>query len=146
MDFLLMNVAHIQAVAEIEAECFSMPWSVNSIASELNNPLSLWVVACDGEKVVGYVGSQSVMGEADMMNLGVTEHYRRQGVGRALVRELIAQLLSSGVHSLSLEVRASNAPAISLYDQLGFAQVGRRINYYSNPKEDALILRKEWEV
>ena len=146
MDFLLMNAAHIQAVAEIEAECFSMPWSVNSIANELSNPLSLWIVAWDGERVVGYVGSQSVMGEADMMNLGVTERYRRHGIGGALVRELVTQLYKSGVHSLTLEVRASNAPAISLYDQLGFMQVGRRPNYYSNPREDALILRKEWEV
>lgn len=146
MDYLLMNASHIQAIAEIEAECFSMPWSVNSINSELNNPLSLWIVACDGGKVVGYVGSQSVMGEADMMNLGVTESYRRRGIGGALVRELVAQLYKSGVHSLTLEVRESNAPAISLYDKLGFIQVGRRPNYYSNPKEDALILRKEWEV
>jgi len=80
------------------------------------------------------------------MNLAVQPEYRRQGIGEKLVSALIAALAQQNVHSLTLEVRVSNAPATSLYEKLGFVQVGRRPNYYKNPKEDALILRKEWQV
>ena len=146
MDYQLMNTTHVSAVAELEKLCFSDPWSVNAISSELSNPLSLWVVAIDGDRLVGYVGSQSVMGWADMMNLAVDPAYRRMGVGRKLVNELIAKLQENDVTCLTLEVRASNAGAIALYVQLGFIPVGRRPNYYRNPKEDALILRKEWQL
>ena len=141
-----MTSAHVSQVAELEKLCFSDPWSEKSVASELTNPLALWLVAVQGDTVAGYIGSQSVMGEADMMNLAVQPEYRRQGIGEKLVSALIAALAQQNVHSLTLEVRVSNAPATSLYEKLGFVQVGRRPNYYKNPKEDALILRKEWQV
>ena len=146
MKFLRMNESHVEAVANLEIVCFSYPWSITSIGSEVNNPLSLWIVAVDGEQVVGYVGSQSVLGWADMMNLAVAPEYRRLGVGEKLVTELISQLKDNKVTCLTLEVRLSNASAISLYYKLGFVEVGRRPGYYHNPREDALILRKEWEV
>ena len=142
----LMTCDHIEQIAKMEAMCFSAPWSMRSIESELHNSLSLWVVALDGDTVVGYVGSQSVLGEADMMNLAVLPQYRRQGIGKDLVNTLISHLQARTVRCLSLEVRASNEGAIALYQGLGFCPVGRRPNYYANPKEDALILRKEWEV
>lgn len=145
MDYILMEQAHVLQVAELEKLCFSMPWSENAISGELTNPLSLWIVAIEAGKVVGYVGSQSVMGEADMMNLAVQPEYRRKGIGRGLVQTLVHRLSKNGVYSLTLEVRASNETAITLYRNLGFAQVGRRPNYYTNPREDALILRLEWE-
>ena len=141
-----MTDAYVAQVAELEKLCFSDPWSESSVASELKNPLSLWLVALDDATVAGYVGSQSVLDEADMMNVAVHPDYRRKGIARQLVTELVAALAKKGVHSLALEVRASNAPAIALYEQLGFQQVGRRPNYYRNPKEDALILRKEWTL
>ena len=144
-EYVLMNQDHVAQVAQLEKECFCDPWSENAIASELKNPLSLWLVAlCDGQ-VSGYVGSQSVMGEADMMNIAVSSRYRRMGVAQELVERLVAALREKDVYSLTLEVRASNEPAKALYSKLGFQQVGRRPNYYRNPKEDALILRKEWE-
>ena len=145
IEYLLMTADHVSQVAQLERECFHDPWSENSIASELNNPLSLWLVALDGQQVAGYVGSQSVMGEADMMNIAVSAKYRRMGIAQELVQRLVAALREKGVCSLALEVRASNEPAKALYGKLGFEQVGRRPNYYRNPKEDALILRKEWE-
>ncbi len=144
MDYVLMTAEHISAIAEIEKICFSDPWSINSIASELENPLSLWLVALDDECVVGYVGSQTVLGGADMMNLAVLPEYRKQSIGETLVRTLVERLRAKGAISLSLEVRQSNQPAICLYEKLGFTQVGVRPNYYRNPKENALILRKEW--
>ena len=139
-----MNESHVAQVAELEKLCFSAPWSENSICSELSNPLSLWLVAVEDGKLLGYVGSQSVMGEADMMNVAVVPGSRRRGIGRKLVEALVQALTDGWANSLTLEVRASNEPAKALYEQLGFLQVGRRPNYYRNPKEDALILRKEW--
>ena len=141
-----MGDAHVAEVARLETVCFSDPWSERSIASELSNPLSYWLVALDGDRVAGYVGSQSVLGESDMMNVAVDPDYRRQGIAEQLVTELIAALKERGNYQLTLEVRASNTPAQKLYEKLGFVSVGKRPRYYQNPKEDALILRKEWEI
>lgn len=138
-----MKREDVPAISELEKLCFSDPWSENSIASELDNPLSYWLVAEDNGKIAGYVGSQSVLDAADMMNLAVSPDYRQQGVGQALVNELVQHLQQENVIALLLEVRVSNTPAISLYEKLGFVQVGRRPKYYHNPREDALILRKE---
>ncbi len=136
-----MNESYVAAVAALEKLCFADPWSENSIASELNNPLALWLVAVEDGVVCGYIGSQSVMGESDMMNVAVHPDHRRKGVGEMLVLAL-CDALSKENTSLALEVRASNGPAIALYEKLGFVQVGLRKNYYRNPKEDALILKK----
>ena len=141
-----MTRAHVSRIAHIEKLCFSDPWSENSIASELENDLSSWLVAVEGEEVAGYVGSQTVMGETDMMNIAVHPDYRRQGIGRQLIAALICGLKERGNRSLMLEVRASNEPAKALYAALGFQQIGVRPRYYSKPREDALILRKEWTV
>lgn len=140
-----MSAEDVSQVAQLEALCFSHPWSERSVASELTNPLSLWLVAADDDLVVGYVGSQSVLGEADMMNVAVHPEYRNRGIARKLIIDLIEALKGNEVHCLTLEVRTSNEAAIYLYDSLGFVQVGRRPNYYSAPKEDALILKKEWD-
>ena len=141
-----MAEAHVAAVAALERCCFSAPWSEQSVRAELSNPLSLWLVALLDGQVAGYVGSQTVLDEADMMNLAVDPACRRQGIAQALVEALTAALAERGVRSLTLEVRASNEGAIALYRKLGFAQVGRRPNYYTKPREDALILRKEWSL
>ena len=115
----------VPQVAALEAACFSDPWSAQILSNELQNELSLWLVAKDGDTVLGYVGSQSVLDEADMMNLAVRETVRRQGIARLLVLSLCRQLHEKGVMSLTLEVRDSNEPAIRLYSSLGFLQVGR---------------------
>ena len=146
MRITLMESAHVSQVAQLEKLCFSAPWSENSISSELTNPLSCWLVALDGDRVAGYVGSQTVLDESDMMNIAVDPQYRRQGIAQALVEELVKCLARKESRCLTLEVRASNAGAIALYGKLGFVQVGLRKNYYRNPREDAMILRKEWTV
>ena len=140
-----MNESHVSQIAELEKLCFNDPWSESSITSELNNELSLWLVAVEQDRVVGYVGSQTVLDGSDMMNIAVSAKFRRMGIAQELVERLVALLREKDVYSLTLEVRASNEPAKALYGKLGFSQVGRRPNYYRNPKEDALILRKEWE-
>ena len=146
MEIIKMNESHVTQVAELEKVCFgSAAWSEKSVASELTNALALWLVALDGDRVAGYVGSQTVCDETDMMNVAVHPDFRRQGIGEKLVEQLVTELKAIGSHALMLEVRASNAPAIGLYEKMGFQQVGLRKNYYRDPKEDALILRKEWE-
>lgn len=146
MMILPMNESHVARVAALEALCFSDPWSEKSVASELNNSLSYWLVAVEGERVAGYVGSQTVIDETDMMNIAVHPDFRRQGIAEALVEALVDKLKEKGSRCLTLEVRESNLPAITLYEKLGFTQIGLRKNYYRNPRENALILRKEWEL
>lgn len=147
MRIVPMTADHVVSVAELEKICFGTEaWSEKSVASELTNALSLWLVAMEEDKVAGYVGSQTVMDETDMMNVAVHPDHRRKGIAEALVLSLAEALKEKGSHCLTLEVRASNAPAIGLYEKLGFQQIGLRKNYYRNPKEDALILRKEWEI
>lgn len=144
MEILKMNPVHVAQIAAIETECFGREaWSERSVAGEVENELSLWMVAVDGDLVAGYVGSQTVLGETDMMNVAVTTAYRRRGIAEQLVLALVEELKTLGSRCLTLEVRASNEPAKRLYEKLGFEQVGQRKNYYRNPKEDALILRKE---
>lgn len=141
-----MEKAHVEKIAELEKLCFSAPWSENSIASELENPLSLWFVAMRDDELLGYIGSQTVLDEADMMNVAVFPEARRQGVGKMLITTLVEALKEKAVRSLTLEVRVSNESAKAMYHKLGFLEVGRRPKYYFDPREDALILRKEWEV
>lgn len=141
-----MNESHVSQVAALEKLCFSDPWSENSVASELNNKLSMWLVAEENGTVAGYIGSQTVCNETDMMNVAVHPDCRRQGIAESLILALMQKLQEVGSTCLTLEVRASNLPAIALYSKLGFSEIGRRKNYYRNPKEDALILRKEWEI
>ena len=143
MRIVLMDANHVEAVARLEEVCFSDPWSVNAISSEVKNPLSLWFVAMEEDEVIGYIGSQSVIDQADIMNVAVAPAYRRRGVAVLLVNRLQAELAPKGVKYLFLEVRVTNDPAKSLYEKLGFEVVGRRPGYYTKPKEDALIMRKE---
>ena len=146
MRIVTMNPGHVAPIAQLEKVCFSDPWSEKSIASELENELALWLVAEEDGQVCGYVGSQTVLGETDMMNVAVHPDFRRRGIAEALVNALVEALKAKGSHCLTLEVRASNSPARALYEKLGFSRIGTRKNYYRNPKEDGLILRKEWEI
>lgn len=136
-----MTSADVPSVAALEKLCFSDPWSASSIASELDNPLSLWLVWEEDGAAAAYLGVQRVPPQADVMNVAVSPALRRRGIARALFAELERRLPE--IDELFLEVRASNSGAIALYRTLGFEQVGRRPNYYLDPREDALILRKE---
>ncbi len=138
-----MRREDVPQIAALERLCFSDPWSEASISSELENPISLWLVAEADGVVQGYIGSQSAPPDCDIMNLAVAPDARRQQLGRTLLQSLIDELHRRGTERLFLEVRASNVPAQSLYASFGFEQVGLRKEYYVNPTEDALILRKE---
>ena len=134
-----MTAADVPQVAAMERACFSDPWPEQVIAKELENELSLWLVAAKGETVLGYVGSQTVLGEADMMNLAVGAEHRRQGIAAALLAEARAYARKNEMTRICLEVRASNAAARSLYEDFGFEEDGVRPGFYDSPKEDAVL-------
>ena len=146
MEFTIerLSECRLAEAAALERQCFSAPWEEASLRAELENPLSLWLVAVDGGRLLGYIGSQTVLGESDMMNLAVQPFCRRRGIARALVLALIEALREHGSHCLTLEVRISNEAAKQLYASCGFSEIGRRPRYYQRPTEDALILRKEF--
>ena len=137
-----MTAAHLDAVAAIEKDCFSHPWSRQSLESELENKTSRFLVAAEDGRVIGYIGMSAVIDEGYLFNVAVDRQYRKKGVGSALVRELVTFCQKRNYAFLTLEVRESNAPAISLYSRFGFVRVGERKNYYSKPVENALLMTK----
>ena len=133
----------IPEVAELDEMCFSVPWSAASLEGELDNELADWLVADLDGTIAGYVGAQTVLDEADLMNLAVHPELRRHGVAKALLTSLMHRLYDRGARSLTLDARVGNVPAVALYRSLGFEVAGRRKNYYEKPKEDAFIFRRE---
>lgn len=125
----------------IEMECFSVPWSLDSIETELlNEDKKLYYVVEDANGVVGYAGAWLVYDEGQITNIAIRPSARRQGFGAKLTSALIEECFKRGMHEIFLEVRISNLSALSLYRQVGFTVKGMRKNYYSEPKEDAYIM------
>lgn len=125
----------------IEKECFSAPWSEESFKTAENTRFYLYF---EGEKVVGYIGIYSVLDEGYITNIAVLKDHRKKGVATALLKELTEK--ESALSFISLEVRESNAAAISLYTKFNFKKEGARKAFYSNPKEDGLILTRRQEL
>lgn len=143
-----MSREHIAAVAELEKECFSSPWSYEGLAEELSNPLSHFLVAVSEEhgELLGYIGVREICGEAYITNVAVTSAARRCGVGRALLRAACGGAELRNCEFITLEVRASNSPARALYESEGFKPVGVRKNFYTRPQEDGVIYTKYFNV
>ena len=141
------DLSHLGRLVELERLCFADPWGEADLSYELNDPLCLWLVAVDETGTVrAYAGSRLVLDEADIMNIAVVPELRRQGLGSRLLAELLHRLTAGGARVVTLEVRESNAPARAMYERFGFVQAGLRPNYYSHPREHALLLRRELEV
>ena len=140
MELVKLTEAHIPQMVELEKICFSLPWTADMIRSELNNPSCLYLAAVDGDTLVGYIGVQTVLDEGYINNVAVRPEYRRKGIAAALISLLINEARAIGLAFMTLEVRESNAPAIALYEKLGFTTVGRRKNDYEKPREDAILM------
>lgn len=135
------TIEDAKEIFAIEMDCFSVPWSLDSIEAELiNQEKKLYYVIEDTEGVVGYAGAWLVYDEGQITNIAIRPSARRQGFGATLTRALIDECFKRGMHEIFLEVRISNLSALSLYRQLGFTVKGMRKNYYSEPKEDAYIM------
>ena len=129
---------HLDDVYKIECACFSHPWSKADLENQLELDTSCFVVALDGETAVGYMGLQIFCGEGYVTNVAVLPEYRRQGIAQ----KLILKELENEMNFITLEVRKSNAPAINLYQKMGFENVGIRPRFYTAPDEDAVIMTK----
>lgn len=140
-----MTPAHLPAVAALEKRCFPTdPWSEGVFRSALDSPGTAILLAegADGA-LLGYAVLYTVLDEGNLDNIAVAPGSRRQGVGDALLSAVTALCRKRGLERLMLEVRASNAPAVALYEKHGFAAVGRRKNYYEKPREDAILMTAE---
>lgn len=140
----LMTDKDINGVFNISNSCFSMPWSIESIKSELNNPLAKYIVARDENSnlVIGFVGVWIVVGEGSITNIAVHPDYRKQGIGAKLLDSLINLCTDLNCSLINLEVRASNYAAQNLYKKYGFTVDGLRKGYYEDNKEDAILMTK----
>ena len=128
---------HVSAIAALEKICFPAdPWPEEIIARWYER----FIVALEADDVVGYAALSSILDEGSLDNIATDPEYRRQGVGEALLKEVIRRGREQELSVLYLEVRASNDPAIALYEKHGFVEVGRRKNYYEKPKEDAILM------
>ena len=135
-----MEERHLDVLVELERECFSEPWTRAGLAAEFDNPVAVFRVAELGGRPAGYAGMHCVLDECYVANVAVFPQYRRRGVARALMENLIAFAREYGERFLTLEVRPSNAAGLALYAGLGFREAGRRKDFYRLPKEDALLL------
>lgn len=127
-------------IALLEQQNFSAPWTKEMLLRAFADRDKVFFAAvCDGE-LAGYIGAQLIVDELDIFNVCVDEAFRRRGIGELLVQTLKDAAPNFGALRLTLEVRAGNAPAIALYEKQGFILGGRRKNYYSKPREDAILM------
>lgn len=139
-----MHIGDMDEVMEVEQASFITPWSRVAFEGEItDNDLACYLVLVDGVRVVGYAGMWIIIDEAHITNVALLPEYRGRGLGEKLMIALMAEARGRGAKSITLEVRASNSPAKRLYAKLGFICCGVRRQYYTDTKEDALIMWRE---
>ena len=139
-----MDRSHIEQIAALERECFSTPWSEAMLTEVLFDSQASFIVAESEEGgVLGYAGLQVVLDEGYIDNIAVEPNARRHGVADELL-DVFCRFGEANLAFLTLEVRASNAPAIALYEKYGFQRAGLRPKYYDKPREDAVIMTREF--
>ena len=134
--------ADIPKLIELEKLCFSDPWTANLFEDEMDNPLVTYHLYFHGDKLIGYIGFLVVVDECQINNVAVHPDYRRKGMGKEMVGNVIRQTEEEGIKFWLLEVRANNEAAIMLYEGFGFVNVGLRRNYYGEG-EDAILMTRE---
>ena len=144
VNIIPMNADHLEELEKLERICFSRPWSKKMLSEELENQCAAFLVAEEPltHKVVGYAGLMVMADEGYITNVAVFPEYRRRGIAAQIIKVFCDFARGNHLAFLTLEVRPTNAAAISLYQSFGFEEVGRRKNYYDLPKEDALILTR----
>jgi len=139
-----MTGAHLAAVAELERQLFSdEPWSDRMLAGELAQPGRYYLVALDGEQVVGYGGMADFSTEGHVMNIGVRADRQRAGIGTQLLGALLAEATRRRIPRVLLEVAADNDTAKRLYARHGFRPIGLRKNYYQATGTDAVVMVRD---
>ena len=133
---------YVDQVCVLEEEAFSMPWHKESFLEMIANENACYLVALVGDEVVASCGLRHIVGEGEITNVVTKSTMRGKGVGRQILLRLLEEGSKMGAEAFTLEVRVSNAPAIHLYESLGFVSEGVRKNFYEEPTEDALIMWK----
>lgn len=133
---------YVDQVCVLEEEAFSMPWHKESFLEMIANENACYLVGLVGEEVVASCGIRHIVGEGEITNVVTKSTMRGQGIGESMLKKLMEEGAKMGAKEFTLEVRVSNAPAIHLYEKLGFACEGVRKNFYEEPTEDALIMWK----
>lgn len=134
------NINDIEELYEVELTSFTDPWSKESFKDELNNEIAHYLVGSINNKVVAYIGAWFILDEAHITNVAVKADFRRQKIAKQLITAFIVLAKKHQITSITLEVRASNIPAQSLYQQFGFEKQGLRKRYYADNNEDAIIM------
>ncbi len=142
MKIEMMTSVHLLQVAELEKNCFSHPWSLKSLESQLEKENSHFYVCVEDGIVLGYIGMEAVVDEGYIFNVAVDENERKKGIGTALINTLVTFAKKNSLAFLTLEVRQSNEKALRLYSNAGFIKVGERKNYYTSPTENAVLMTK----
>ncbi len=144
MDYIIADAEEKQLseIEAIEQECFSSPWTVEQLKTQLKDGQHEFITAVSDDKILGYVGMMYVLDEGYISNVAVSSAYRKQGIADALIDSLTEISHKLELSFITLEVRESNDAAISLYSKHGFTPVGRRKKYYDFPKEDAILMTK----
>lgn len=133
----------IPRMCSLEKECFSHPWTEGDFRTSMaGGSCAFFVCESNGGDILGYIGSYFVLDECSITNVCVTEHARRMGIGNALLGALEAECRARKTEFVTLEVRVSNAAAISVYESRGYQRCGTRAGFYQNPREDAFVYRK----
>ena len=141
-----MDRSHIPQIAALERECFSTPWTENMLEDALFDSQASFIVAeAEDGSILGYAGLHVIVDEGYIDNIAVEEAARRHGVASALL-DVYCRFGAVNLAFLTLEVRKSNAPAIALYEKFGFQQAGLRPGYYQHPREDAVIMTREFHA
>lgn len=142
--FRQMSPSDLDEIMTIERASFSFPWTPRFFLQELGVPCARSLLAVTGRKTAGYIVYWLLPDEADIHNLAVHPGYRRQGIGRSLLQEVIGETKRSRCSRVTLEVRKSNQAAQKLYHSLGFVERGIRKGYYSDDGEDAIAMVLEF--
>ena len=141
-----MREADASAVAQIEEAVFSKPWSRQGFLDALAMDDNLFFVAEEEGRILGYIGMYVALDEGEITNVAAAPEARRRGVGAKLIEASLKEADERGIHTVVLEVRVSNTPAINLYEKYGFVRQGIRKGFYELPREDAYIYLKEFQT
>lgn len=139
-----MKEADIETIYQIECDCFSMPWSIDSLKEEVNSLFAFYNVAAIDDEVVAYAGMRTVLDEGEITNIAVDPNSRGRGIGRELLESIVEQAKKRHISKITLEVRSSNEAAKTLYLSVGFKQIAIRKEYYQKPTEDAIIMQLQF--
>ena len=140
-EVILAQKEHLSAIAELEKATFFEPWSEKALELFLEK-YNFCVALLDDNNLASYCTVTTVLDEAQIINVATDICYLRMGCAKSVIDAVILECQKRNIISISLEVRESNLPAITLYEGLGFAVAGKRKNFYSNPRENALVMIK----